>query len=185
MEDIQIIKMFWLRNENAIQEIKLKYGRLLYSIAYNILSSHEDSEECVSDTYYKAWNSIPPHKPNSLVAFLGRIIRNQSIDLWYKNHAKKRYNGAEILISELSECIPSPNDVEGEIESKELSEFISEWLYTLSQENRVLFVRRYWFGESLNALASEHGIASNRLAQQMYRMRQILKNEMEKEGIIL
>lgn len=114
MEDMQIVKLFWSRDEAAIRETNAKYGGLLHTIALNILSNHEDSEECVSDTYSKAWNAMPPQKPNSLAAYLGRIVRNLSINRWYEHRAQKRYNGADVLLSELSECVPSTNNVEKE-----------------------------------------------------------------------
>lgn len=185
MEDIQIIKLYWSRDETAIQETNTKYGRLLHSIAFNILSNHEDSEECVNDTYNNAWDIMPPQKPNSLMAFLGRMVRNLSINRWHKNRAQKRYNGAEVLLSELSDCVPASNSVEKAIDTKELSEFISDWLCTLPQDNRVLFLRRYWFGDSIKTLAYECNTTPNKLAARMYRLRQNLKTAMEKEGVLL
>jgi RNA polymerase sigma factor (sigma-70 family) len=185
MEDSKIIELYWSRNESAIGETNIKYGRLLHSIALNILSNHEDSEECVSDTYSKAWSMIPPQMPNSLTAYLGRIVRNLSINRWHQNRAQKRYKGAELLLSELSDCLPTSDNVEKVIEAKELSEMISDWLYTLSQDDRVLFLRRYWFGDSLNKLADECGTTPNKLAGRIYRLRQGLKNILEKEGIFL
>lgn len=185
MEDLQIIKLYWLRDEAAIIETNTKYGRLLHTIANNILSDYEDSEECVSDTYCNAWNAIPPQKPNSLASYLGRIVRNLSINRWHEHRAQKRYNGADVLLSELSECVPSINNVEKEIESNELSEVISDWLFTLSQDDRVLFLRRYWFGDSVNKLADECGTTPNKLAGRMYRLRQSLKKALEKEDILL
>jgi RNA polymerase sigma-70 factor (ECF subfamily) len=185
MEDLQIIELYWSRNEEAIQETNTKYGRFLHSIALNILSNQQDSEECVSDTYCKAWNVIPPQKPNSLAAYLGRIVRNLSINRWHEKRAQKRYNGAELLISELSDCVPSSNSVEKGIEVRELSEVISDWLCTLSQDNRVLFLRRYWFGDPLNKLADECGTTINKLAGRLYRLRQSLKNILKSEGVWL
>ena len=185
MEDLDIIALYWSRDEAAIRETSKKYGHLLYGIAFNILSNHEDSEECINDTYCKAWNVIPPEKPNSLSAYLGRIVRNTSINLWYKNRAQKRYNGAEVILSELSDCVPANSTVENEIEAKVLSEVISDWLYLQSQDDRVLFMRRYWFGDSLKKLADECGTTPNKLAGRMYRLRQGLKNVFEKEGVML
>lgn len=185
MEDMQIIKLYWSRDETAIQETNTKYGRLLHSIAFNILSNHEDSEECVSDTYNKVWDIIPPQEPDSLTAFLGRIVRNLSINRWHKNRSQKRYNGAQVSLSELSECIPVSNNVEETMDAKELSEFISDWLCTLSQDNRVLFLRRYWFGDTLDTLACECNTTPNKLAARMYRLRQNLKTAMEKGGVLL
>ena len=185
MEDLEIIGLYWSRNEAAIRETNTKYGRLLYGIALNILSNCEDSEECVNDTYCNAWNAIPPEKPNSLVAYLGRIVRNLSINRWHNNRAQKRYNGTDLLLSELSDCIPAELTVENELESMVLSEIISDWLCTLTQDDRVLFLRRYWFGDPVNTLANECGTTPNRLAGRMFRLRQGLKKALEKEGVLL
>ncbi|NLL39031.1 MAG: sigma-70 family RNA polymerase sigma factor [Clostridiales bacterium] len=185
MEDRQIVEQYWSRNEAAIQETDKKYGWLLHSIARNILSNIEDSEECVSDTYLKAWNSIPPEKPGHLAAYLGRIVRNLAINRWHKNRAQKRYNGAETLLSELSDCVPASDNTEMEVETDEISEVISNWLYTLPKDDRVLFLRRYWYGDSLKKLADECGTTQNRLAGRMYRLRQNLKGALEKEGVII
>lgn len=185
MDDNTIIELYWSRNERAIKETDTKYGRLLHSISYNILSNRQDSEECVGDTYLKAWNNIPPQKPSSLCAYLGRLVRNISIDLWRKNRADKRYNGLEIILSELAECIPSTDTTETEYEGKALSEIISEWLYTLTKEDRVLFLHRYWFGYSLKELAHEYNISPNKLAGRMFRLRESLKVNLEKEGVFL
>lgn len=131
MDDLEIIELYWGRNEDAITETESKYGRLLYRISFNILSNNEDSKECVNDTYIRTWKSIPPERSRSLTAYLGRIIRNISIDCLRKNRAQKRYSGGDILLSELEDCIPSKNKVWTEIENKVLSGLISNWLNTL------------------------------------------------------
>ena len=184
MEDTQIIELYWNRNQLAIKEGSEKYGRMLKGISLSILSNHEDTEECVSDTYMKAWDTIPPQRPNSLSAYLGRITRNLSINRWHERRAKKR-GGDSLLLSELSDCIPSSACVEAEIELGELTEIISKWLCSLSRDERVLFLRRYWFGESLNTLADECLTTPNKLAGRMYRLRERLKLALEREGISL
>lgn len=185
MEDKQIIELYNARNEAAIEETNNKYGRLLTSIAFNILSNPWDSEEMVNDTYARAWNAIPPERPNSLGAYLGRITRNLSINRWYKGRAKKRYNGAEMLLSELGDCVPAPETTESIVETKELSAILDSWLGTISTDNRVLFMRRYWFGEAVSSLAEEAGISANNMAGRLYRLRQSLKKLLEKEGVLL
>lgn len=185
MEDTEIISLYQRRLEAAISSTSIKYGRLLYKIAYNILSNHEDSEEAVNDTYSKAWDTIPPQKPNSLRAYLGRITRNRAINLWHKNKAKKRSAGAELLLSELGDCIPSTATVEAVVETKELARIIDHWLSTLPPDDRILFLRRYWFGDALKQLATECGSTPNKLAGRMYRLRQDLKAKLEGEGIWL
>ncbi|MEG6611954.1 RNA polymerase sigma factor [Pseudoclostridium thermosuccinogenes] len=183
MEDLQIIELYNARIETAISETDSKYGRMLHGIALNILSNHWDSEEVVNDTYVKAWNAIPPEKPKSLGAYLGRITRNLSINRWHEQRAKKRYNGAEILLSELSECVPATKTVEAAVEVKQLAWAIDRWLGTLSTDNRVLFLRRYWFGDAVDLLAKECGTSANKMAGRLYRLRQSLKKALEMEGI--
>lgn len=185
MDDLKIIELYWKRNERAIDVTDKKYGRLLYKISFNILSDHEDSQECVNDTYIRTWKSIPPEKPRSFTVYLGRIIRNLSIDYWNKNRAQKRYSGGDILLSELEDCIPSLNSVWREIESKALSRIISDWLNTLPKEDRILFVRRYWYGDPINELALGIGRTSRKLASRMYRLRSDLKDMLEKEEVSL
>lgn len=185
MEDSKIIDLFWQRDEAAISETQRKYGSFCYSIAINILSVNEDAEECVNDTYHHAWNAIPPLRPTNFRAWIGKVVRNIAINLWNKNHTKKRYAGMEELLSELEDCIPSSQTVEREIEEKELSEHISVWLRSLDKEERVLFVRRYWNGIALKDLAEERNIPSGKLAQRMFRLRCSLKASLEKEGIYL
>lgn len=184
MEDVQIVSLYWNRDQSAISESNIKYGQMLKRISLSVVQNQEDSDECVNDTYLKVWDTIPPQKPNSLAAYLGRITRNISINRWYENHTQKR-GGANVLITELSDCIPSPYSVEKEIEASELSAVITKWLYSIAQDDRVLFLRRYWFGESLNSLAEECATTPNRLAGRMYRLRKKLKLTLEKEGIYL
>lgn len=185
MEDLQIIELYNARIETAISETDTKYGRMLHSIAMNILSNHWDSEEIVNNTYGNVWNAIPPEKPNSLGAYLGRITRNLSINRWNEQRAKKRYNGAELLLSELGDCVPTAQTVENVIEAKELAQVIDCWLSTLSTDNRVLFLRRYWFGDAVSSLANECGTSANKMAGRLYRLRQSLKEALEMEGISL
>ncbi|NLN42603.1 MAG: sigma-70 family RNA polymerase sigma factor [Clostridiales bacterium] len=185
MDDLQIIQLYNARVETAINETHNKYGRMLHGIAFNILSNHWDSEEIVNDTYSKAWNTIPPNEPKFLGAYLGRITRNLSINRWHKQRAKKRYKGAELLLSELQDCIPHSDTIETEMQTKELVEVINCWLDTLPPDDRILFLRRYWFGDSVNQLAKKCITSPNKLAGRLYRLRQSLKKALEMEGISL
>ncbi len=185
MEDSQIIGLYFKRDEAAILETATKYGAFCHGIALNILSIEADADECVNDAYLRAWNTIPPQKPSKLGAWLGKVVRNLAFDLWKKNHRKKRYAGIEQLLNELEDCIPSPDTVEREIEEQELTEVINTWLTSLSQNDRILFMRRYWNGETIAALAQERGMSPANMAKQMYRLRQNLKLKLEKEGYIL
>ena len=185
MEDLQIVELYWQRNQQAVAETERKYGSFCYGIAKNILSVREDAEECVNDTYHRAWNAIPPQRPVYLRAWLGRIVRNLAVDRWERNRAQKRYAGMTELLSELEECIPSPQTVEQAVEEKELAAHISVWLRTLAPEDRTLFIRRYWEGAELQSLAKEQGISPGKLAQRMYRLRAGLRSALEREGVSL
>ena len=175
MNDLEIIEMYWHRDEDAIRETAHKYGGFCYSLAMNILSVSEDAEECVNDTYQKAWNAIPPEKPHAFRAWLGRIVRNLSINRWHQHRAKKRYAGVEQMLSELGDCIPDAQTTEEIIENKELSQIISDWLDSLPTQDRNLFVRRYWNGEPLEQLARMCHTPSNKLAGRMFRLRKRLQ----------
>lgn len=139
MDDMKIIQLYNARDETAINETANKYGRLLYSIAYNLLSNHQDSEEIVNHTYYKAWDAIPPQQPSSISAYLARITRNLSINRWHEQKTQKRNHGAKLILSELSDCIPSSTTVETEIELNELAEIINCWLNDLPVDSRYFF----------------------------------------------
>jgi RNA polymerase sigma-70 factor (ECF subfamily) len=185
VEDHEIISLYWDRDETAIQETDYKYGRFCYSIAINILSVSEDAEECVSDTYHRAWNAIPPEKPTAFRAWLGRIVRNLSINRWHHNRAQKRYAGAEALLSELSDCIPDTESTEKILEAQALSQYISDWLDTLSNTERLLFVRRYWNCEELKQLAASSGTTPNKLAGRMFRLRKSLGTYLAEKGVTI
>ena len=187
MDDKTIIELYWSRNEQAIAETDMKYGSFLQRLALNILSLVQDAEECVNDTYHAAWNKMPPEEPLSLRAFLGRIVRNLSISRFRSNHAEKRYNGMELMLSELEECIPAKESVEEIVEKKmeieQLTAVMENWLKSLSPEDSALFLRRYWYGEAIKNLAKEWGTTPNLLAQRMLRLRKKLKAHLEAEGI--
>ncbi len=185
MDDKQIIELYFNRDEQAIKETESKYGAFCQRIAMNILSSREDAEECVNDTYYSVWNQIPPVVPDVFRAFLGRITRNLSISRFRAMRAKKRYSGIEVMLSELNDCIPSTASVEQSVEAKELGGHISEWLDSLQEEDRMLFVRRYWFGDEVQALAKACGISAAKMAQKMFKLRTSLKADLEKKGVAI
>ena len=184
MEDAKIIELYNARSELAVAETERKFGKMLFSIAMNILSNREDSEETVNDTYGKAWSSIPPQKPDFLGAWLGIITRNLSISRFRMNKAQKR-SGIETMLSELEECIPSSENIETESESKEITAAINRWLETLKKEERILFLRRYWFSDSIAELAEKVKIPPKKLSSKMFRLRKSLKEFLEKEGIAL
>ncbi|MBR5825503.1 MAG: sigma-70 family RNA polymerase sigma factor [Clostridia bacterium] len=184
MDDKDIIKLYFDRSEKAISKTSEKYGRYLMRIAKNILISHQDSEECVNDTYLKAWNSIPPKTPQSLRAYLGRITRNSAINLCKKRTAEKRGTSvADIIFSELEACIPSELTVEKDIDEKFLISLLEDFLRDQKEKNRNIFVRRYWYCESLSQIAKDLSMKESTVASILYRMRLNLKEKLEKEGL--
>ena len=185
MDDLKLLDLFWNRDENAVCEMDIKYESYCRKIAMNILSLHEDAEECVSDTWLKAWESIPPERPKNLKAWLGKVVRNTALTMWQRNHTKKRYGGMELMLDELAEIIPSAENTESTIDAHYLGMVISGWLRELTPEDRMLFVRRYWYGYSVKELSAESGISEGNLAQKMYRLRKDLKGKLERAGIIL
>ena len=185
MDDKQIIELYFERDEQAIKETEKKYGRFCHYIAMNVLGIQEDAEECVNDTYYSAWKQIPPTVPEIFKIYLGRITRNLSISRFRAMRAKKRYSSMEIMLSELSDCVPSPSNVEQTMEVIQLSKYIIQWLDSLPEEDRVLFIRRYWFGDEVQELAKKYGISAAKMAQRMLRLRKSLKATLEKKGVAL
>ena len=183
MEDHRIIALFQARNESAIDEARKKYGRFCTGIVSNILSLREDAEECVSDVWYALWQRIPPEEPASLPAFIGAVARNLSISRFRAGRAQKRYSGMEVLLSELDDCIPDEDTALRSLEQAELTELLNRWLDGLDTDDRVLFVRRYWYGEPLKKLAADAGETQNQMAQRMLRLRKALRKTLEAEGV--
>ncbi|MBE6908658.1 MAG: sigma-70 family RNA polymerase sigma factor [Ruminococcaceae bacterium] len=182
MEDQAIIELYFARSEDAVGETDRKYGAFCRRVACNILSVREDAEECVNDTYHAAWNAIPPERPASLRAYLGAITRNLSVARWRTEHAQKRFAGMETLLSELDECVPAREGTEADFARGELTEAIAAWLRGLAPDDRALFVRRYWYGDAVKALAKECGVGENQMAQRMRRLRRGLRAALEEGG---
>lgn len=183
MEDFQIVELYWARSESAIKESDRKYGKMLTKISFSMLSSNEDAEECVNDTYLSAWNRMPTDRPTYLGAFLSRIVRGISIDRYRRRKAQKR-SGSEIAIDELEECIPSQSNVEGELENGALSEAINRFLGTMDHDSRVVFVRRYYLTQSISEIARELGFSEGKVKTLLFRRRKELYNMLEKEGLV-
>lgn len=181
MDDERIIDLFWQRDENAIFETKTKYGKYCYVIAYNILHSHEDSEECINDTWNSAWNAIPPAKPKRLQSFLARITRNTAIDRCRYDSAQKRDATIKSTIDEYFECIPNKEaSIEDEIVLKRV---INEFLFSLDTKTRVIFMRRYWYSMQVKEIANGMGLSENHISIILHRTREKFKEHLTKEGI--
>ena len=186
MEDQQIVKPYWARSELAISETEHKYGNYCRSISYNILQSYEDSEECVNDTYMKAWNSMPPRRPDLLSIFLGKITRNLSLDRFRYDTARRRGGGQVLLaLEELSECVPACDSVEGTAEEDELVELLNRFVSALPEEQRNIFLRQYWYLNSIQEIAQRFHVTESKVKSVLFRTRKKLKIALEKEGIIL
>lgn len=183
MDDLAIVELYHRREERAIAESDKKYGAFCLSIALRLLVLRQDAEECVNDTWYAAWNRMPPDRPQLLGAFLGRITRNLSISRWRRDHAKKRYEGIEVLLSELEDCVPASGTVGEGLDREELSQAISAWLDGLTEQNRRLFIRRYWYGHPVKELAAERDEKANSLSQRLLRLRKELRTYLESEGV--
>lgn len=184
MDDSKIIELYNARSEDAIAETSKKYGRYCYSIAYNILHSNEDSEECVNDTYLRAWNVIPPQKPDPLSVFLGRITRNLSLDRWRRKTSEKRGGGEiPLALDELAECIPSLDDHEQALEKLALTEIIDRFLGSLPTEKRKIFVRRYWHLSPVKEIAADFGFSVSKVKMILMRTREELRKYLAKEGV--
>lgn len=185
MEDECIVELYWTRSENAISETSTKYGKYCYTVAYHILSSAEDAEESVNDTYLDAWNSMPPHRPAILSTFLGKITRRIAIDRWRGRDAKKRGGGEVVLtLEELAECVSSKYDVEREIEEQELIGALNTFLGKLSKDERDVFICRYFFLMPLSDICNKFQFGSSKVKSMLSRTRNKLRNYLMKEGLI-
>ena len=184
MTDARIIELYHLREERAIEETDKKYGPYCRSISYNILSSHDDSEECVSDTYLRAWNSMPPEKPDILSAFLGKICRRLSIDRWRKAKAEKRGGGESVLaLEELEYCIPAgQGDPAEELELKELKRIYERFINALPTTERRVFLCRYWYMDSVKDIARRFDFTESKVTSMLHRTRERFRAVLEKEG---
>ncbi len=184
MEDYQIVNLYWERSESAISETDTKYGRMLTGISSSLVSTKEDAEECVSDTYLAAWNAMPSDRPVYLGAYLSKIVRRLSIDRFRAQSSQKR-GGAGMFCEELCECIPSRSSVEGEYDERQLSDSINRYLYSLDEEKRYVFVRRYFYSDPIESIALSLGVSSGKIKTLLFRVRAGLKKHLEREGVIV
>ena len=185
MDDNTIIELFFARSEQAIQELADKYGKVCHSLSYNILNSRQDAEECVNDAYLGIWDAIPPTRPNPLLAFLCKIVRNLSLMRYHANRTTKRGGGSyTVALEELEGCLASPRTVEDDIEEQELVQLVEDFLETLSPENRVLLMRRYWFSDSYGEIAERTGLSEKNVSVRLTRIRKQLRHYFEERGVV-
>ena len=175
IEDEKIIDLFFNRSEKAIQELDIKYGKVCHKLSYNILNNKQDAEECVNDAYLGAWNAIPPTRPNPLLSYIVKIVRNISLKIYWRKEAAKRSGHYKIALEEIEGYIADQKTVEDEIEARELARIIGEFLDTLTLENRVIFMRRYWFADSYKDIAEFMGLSEKNISVRLTRIREKMK----------
>ena len=183
MDDQQIIALFWQRSETAIAEAETAYGAMCQGIACRVLGNETDAMECVNDTWHALWNAIPPEKPRHLRAYIAKITRNLALKRARAQQAAKR-QAVTVSFEELEQCIPDPRTVEAMLEGKELAKTVDAFLDTLSEEQRNLFLRRYWFFDSVKELSRSFGMSESKVKVTLYRIRNQLKDYLAKEADI-
>ena len=174
-DDEKIIDMFFERSEQGIRELDMKYGKICHNLSYNSVNNRQDAEECVNDAYLGAWNAIPPVRPNPLLAYIVKIVRNISLKIYWRKEAAKRSGHYKIALEEIEGCIADRKTVEDEIEARELARIIEEFLDTLTAENRVIFLRRYWFADSYKDIAEFVGLTEKNISVRLSRIREKMK----------
>ncbi len=187
MDDRQIVELFLKRSERAIEKLAVRYERLLLSIARNMLGNEEDAAECVNDTYLGVWNAIPPHQPENLTPFVCRIAKNLSLKRLRSQRTVKRGSFYEVSLEELGEGLHLPQELTSgpeQRDAEELGQEIDRFLGGLAQGDRFLFVRRYWFGDSVTELAKAAGLSQNHISVKLFRLRARLRRHLEKEGLL-
>ena len=185
MNDLQIVDLYWQRNMDAINHTAQKYGNYCLCVARNILCNSQDAEECVNDTWVGAWNSMPENRPNNLRIFLGTITRRLACNRIRKDYAQKRGRGQiPLILEELDSCLPTAPSAAHVVEAKELEQYINVFLHTLPRQDCNIFLRRYWFAESINQISCRYDTNPNTVKSSLYRTRRKLRAFLEKEGLI-
>lgn len=175
IEDEKIIELFFERSEQGIRELDIKYGKVCHKLSNNIVNNRQDAEECVNDAYLGAWNAIPPAKPDPLLTYICKIVRNISLKIYYRKEAAKRNSHYTIAMEEIEACIADPNTAEAEIEARELARIIESFLDTLSQKERVIFMLRYAYMDNYTDIAERVGISEKNVSVRLTLIRQKLK----------
>ena len=173
--DENIIELFFARSEQGIRELDTKYGKDFHNLSYHIVGSRQDAEECVNDAYLGAWNAIPPARPNPLLTYICKIVRNISLKVYYRKEAAKRSSHYTIAMEEIEACIAAPDMVEAEIEARELARIIEGFLDMLTPEDRVIFLRRYWFADRCGDIAERVGLTEKNISVRLTRIREKLR----------
>jgi RNA polymerase sigma-70 factor (ECF subfamily) len=185
MNDERIIELFFERSEQAIKELDGKYGKIFYSLSFKILNNYQDAEECVNDSYLGTWDAIPPAKPNPLLAFVCKIVRNISLKRYEQNTATKRNSYYDVAMEELEDCLASTTTIEEEFAERELTAVIESFLDSLSKENRVIFLRRYWFSDTYADIAKQVGLTENNVSVRLTRIRKELREYLLEREVLV
>ncbi len=185
IEDERIIELFFGRSEQAIQELYNKYGKVFHKLSYNIVNNRQDAQEWVNDAYLGAWNAIPPARPKPLLTYICKIVRNISLNRYYHNEAAKRNSAYTIAMEEIDSCLAASDTVEGAVEAARLAGGVEDFLETLTVENRVIFMRRYWFCDSLREIAGYVGLTEKTVSVRLTRIRQKMRAYLSKRGVIV
>lgn len=185
MDDREIIELFFSRDERAIEQTQLKYGKLCFRIAFNILGNIEDSKECVSDTYLSVWNLIPPNRPQHLSAYIGKIARNRALKKLEYNSAAKRCGEALCSLDELSDCVSGCDSPEDALEKSRVESIINAFLLTQRKEKRNIFIWRYWLFMPISEISSGSGYSESKVKSILFNMRKKLRERLEAEGVEL
>lgn len=175
IDDEKIIEMFFGRSEQGIRELDIKYGKICHNLSYHIVGNRQDAEECVNDAYLGVWNAIPPAKPDPLLTYVCKIVRNISLKIYWRKEAVKRSSRYTIALEEIEACIADTKTVEDEMEAKELARIIEDFLDTQTLENRIIFMRRYWFADSYKDIAGFVGLSEKNISVRLTRIREKMK----------
>ena len=184
MDDNMIIGLFNERSQQAIIKLSEKYGKIAHKVAYNILGNHEDAEECVNDALLIMWNNIPPESPDPLVTYLLKVVRNTALKMHRKRTVQKRSSFYDIALEELENVLFEENSPENELIARELTQKINEFLESTERDTRIMFVRRYFYGDSISEIAALTGCSSHFVSVRLSRVREKLKKYLIKEGLI-
>ncbi len=185
MHDTDLIQLYWDRDESAIRETEKIYGTYCFSIADHILHNQQDAEECVSDTWLRTWQTIPPGRPTRFRLFLARITRNLAFDMYRKHHSEKRGNGEfDAVLDELAECVAGSEDVEKAFDARQFRQGMNAFLKQLPQRERILFIRRYFYADPVKEIAEEYHMNANHVSVILQRVRKKLKIYLEQEDLL-
>lgn len=185
IHDEKIIELFFDRSEQAIRELDKKYGKACFKLSYNIVNNRQDAEECVNDSYLGMWNAIPPARPNPLLSFVLRIVRNLSVKMYWKNKAEKRNSEYTVAMQEVESFLTASNSTEEEVEARELARMIEDFLDMQTVEDRVIFMRRYWFSDSYGDIAKKVGLSEKNVSVRLTRLRKKLRDYLFQKEVLV